>query len=385
MNLLFNSSILWAPSSVNRKYWQLLIEKDESGRTWWSTKTWRDTVSGQTEVSISERKPISETNVGKANHRNYVDQATAFMNSAVARKLDQGYVGPNGELGDRAKYSLTACMLADKFYPEYYADRPMELEDVYMQPKHDGVRCLTDGDRYWSRGGKFICEDAIKHIYFEEGSIPDGMILDGELVMQPISKYTFQQTVSRVKRDHGDKEQRNLKYIIYDAFFPEEPLLPFYARRARLLKLEQEEAIGYGTALSPTWVFHDLQSIQDMHIRLVEEGNEGSMIRMPYGVYMPGSRSKQLLKYKWHMDEEFEIVDVRDGQGKEEGHAIFICKSTYGGGNFDTRPRGTYEQRAEWFKDRANLIGKPLTVRHFGATDEGLVRCPIGLAVRDYE
>ena len=70
--------------------------------------------------------------------------------------------------------------------------------------------------------------------------------------------------------------------------------------------------------------------------------------------------------------------------GKDEGAITFLCE-TEEGKSFDCRPRGTYKQRQEWWKNLPNLLGKLLTVRYQTRSDSNIPIFPIGIAIRDYE
>jgi DNA ligase-1 len=91
-----------------------------------------------------------------------------------------------------------------------------------------------------------------------------------------------------------------------------------------------------------------------------------------------------LQKVKRFVDDEFEIIGGKDGSGRESGLVVFRCV-TDSGLEFDVRPRGTHEIRAEMFKNLNEYLGKNLTVRYQELTDDGKPRFPVGLAVRDYE
>lgn len=106
------------------------------------------------------------------------------------------------------------------------------------------------------------------------------------------------------------------------------------------------------------------------------------MIRSHTGSYVIGQRDVQLLKYKDFLDDEFTIIDVLEGGGKEKGCAIFVCE-TKDKQAFNVRPRGTAEARKEMFADRKDYIGKPLTVQFQNLSDDGVPRFPTGIAVRE--
>jgi DNA ligase-1 len=72
------------------------------------------------------------------------------------------------------------------------------------------------------------------------------------------------------------------------------------------------------------------------------------------------------------------------GDGVEKGCVVWICQ-TEEGKEFACRPRGTREERQQLFESGDNYIGKMLTVRYQEKTDDGLLRFPVGIAIRDYE
>jgi hypothetical protein len=90
------------------------------------------------------------------------------------------------------------------------------------------------------------------------------------------------------------------------------------------------------------------------------------------------------VKYKEFMDEEFEIIGGREGEGSDEGCVVLKCQ-VVGAGKFDVRPRGTKKHRRQMLKDLPKLIGKPYTVRFFGWTEDGIPQFPVGITCRDYE
>jgi DNA ligase-1 len=113
----------------------------------------------------------------------------------------------------------------------------------------------------------------------------------------------------------------------------------------------------------------------------IENGYEGAMVRNLSSEYLFKNRSMSLLKVKDFEDAEFQIIGGKEGQGREVGMVIFKCK-TDSGVEFDVRPRGTQEERSLMWQNLQSYIGKPLTVRYQGLTDEGSLRFPVGLHVR---
>ena len=119
-----------------------------------------------------------------------------------------------------------------------------------------------------------------------------------------------------------------------------------------------------------------------------KQGHEGAIVRTN-GVY-ENKRSKHLLKYKTFVDDEFEIVNVIEGEGnltKKVG--AFELKDSRGV-LFRSSPTGSHEYWEQMWQDKNNLIGKmatvkfkeltPLTERGGGVPSFGKV-----IAIRNYE
>jgi ATP-dependent DNA ligase len=113
----------------------------------------------------------------------------------------------------------------------------------------------------------------------------------------------------------------------------------------------------------------------------MQEGYEGAMLRLGHGRYLWGYRSSELLKVKEFQDDEFVVIDARDGKGKMEGGVIWKCKC--GDQTFECTMKATIEERREMYANRRKYIGKKLTVRFFDRTDDGLPRFPVGIVFRE--
>ena len=74
------------------------------------------------------------------------------------------------------------------------------------------------------------------------------------------------------------------------------------------------------------------------------------MVRNLTGAYAIGKRSANLQKVKTFLDGEYEIVGFAQGTGDETGCVIWVCK-TKDGQEFRVRPRGTREERQEYFQN----------------------------------
>ena len=84
------------------------------------------------------------------------------------------------------------------------------------------------------------------------------------------------------------------------------------------------------------------------------------------------------------MDDEFEIVDYKEGLGQEAGTVIWVCR-TKNNNDFCSPPNGYTRTAKEMFENGKNYIGKLLTVRFQEWSKDKIPRFPVGVQIRDYE
>jgi hypothetical protein len=243
-------------------------------------------------------------------------------------------------------------MLANK-----WEDRQKYIsEPFYVQPKLDGVRLLVSNKGCFSRTGKPV--KGVEHL---ARGLRDGEYLDGECYAP---NKTFEEITSMFKMN-----PESLEFHVFDYFDTRRPNLTF------------EERMKHITV--DTFLVKEKKEVQGYHDMFVQQGHEGIMIRDAASTYEIGKRSNYLLKYKAFQTEEYPIVDVKEGSGREKGTAIWICKT--GEQHFSVKPEGTLEKRREYLDKKENYVGKQLTVRFQNLTALGVPRFPVGVAVRDYE
>jgi ATP-dependent DNA ligase len=97
-------------------------------------------------------------------------------------------------------------------------------------------------------------------------------------------------------------------------------------------------------------------------------------------------RSNDLQKYKEFEDEEFKIVGITSGEGREENAIIYICevKNPKSVKTFEVRPRGSIKKRIQdMAKGEKFYIGKELTVRYKQLSELNVPVPPVGIVVRE--
>lgn len=368
MDILHTTDLLVAKTTQGHaKFWQGFVADTGEDIVTYS-KAYQEKMPGVPMSQIqSTNKVIKGKNIGRANETTPTAQAILEIEANAKRKMDKGY-HVNGEAAPK---KLPLPMLAHN-----YEKRSHNIEwPCFLQPKLDGVRMLFDGKRGWSRQGKDFITEVIQHLQCD---LPEGIVLDGELMLDH-NDYTFQETMKIVKKYRGDDAPK-LEYHVYDIVDETKT----FQERHELLN-QTWRALQEASPIAIHWVTTteavDEKGMHHWHGIWTEEGYEGIMLRNRDALYTPGHRSTGLQKYKHFIDDEYEIVNVMQGQAKEEGCAIFVCK-TPAGSLFNVRPKGTVAERREMYDNRTELVGQMLTVKYQNLSDDGIPRFPVGIAIQ---
>lgn len=343
---------------------------------------------------VNEKIIADGKNIGKKNETTPLQQAINEARSAWIKKKESGYaaVGVSDEAAEGDDESVESGGAAGNRGKGIDEDAPLPMLahdynkrgksikfPCFVQRKYDGTRCVgMPGRGLFSRNRKAYPH--MNHIVAEINKLPTGIILDGELYSDTL---TFQEIVGLVKREtlkKGDEEkQLQIKYHIYDII---NNMMPYEQRYANLQMLFNKYKFKY-LELVKTDVCESEEKMKELHAKYVAEGYEGIMLRNKQGLYK-NVRSADLQKYKEFFDDEYEVVDYKEGEGQEEGCVLWVCK-TPEGKIFNCRPRGTREDRIQLFANGKKYVGKKLTVRYQELTDDKVPRFPVGIAFRDYE
>ncbi len=315
----------------------------------------------------SEWTFVEQKNVGRSNETSLEDQATSEMTSEVQKKKDRGYFT---DLKDIDTFDKFKPMLAEKFED---VTVNFAAGNVYSQPKLDGIRCIARADGLWTRSGKEIV--AVPHIweslkpFFDEHP---NMILDGELYNHEL-KDDFNSITSMVRKTKPKpedlaKSKELVQYHVYDTIVTTEPNLEFSKRE--LLRYEAE---GSYVRIVPTMHVATRAGLDSLYEGYLEHGYEGQMVRIdqPY----ENKRTKNLLKRKEFLTDEFEVIEMLEGQGNWQGcvkHFILPLNSEK---NFQAGVRGDMDT----LRTLLEKGKKPdwVTLRYFTPTPDGVPRFPV--------
>lgn len=332
-------------------------------------------------------------NIGKSNETTAKQQAEQYMKRKYTDKVEkQGYSVVQSESDETYTSSrIVYPMLANKI-----AHSKLSLLEfpAYAQPKLDGVRCIAlihHGEvALYSRTGKpytglWMIEPQLQKVFETR---PDIVMVDGELGCFPTGEdtpsMTFQEVCGYVKRKNkkaDDEEHTKIEFHIFDIIMKQD--YPWIARYQIMKSLDITVHSCSQLALVETRIIPNHTLFLKYHQENSERGFEGTMYRRASGKYVEKYRSRDLLKYKDMMTEEYPIIGAVEGKGNDAGTVVWIVNVN--GNPCKVRPKGTRAERTRMLQLAKSYIGKQLTVQFQEFTDDGLPRFPVGLVVRDYE
>tara|TARA_R110002012_G_scaffold159999_2_gene321698 strand:+ start:456 stop:1289 length:834 start_codon:yes stop_codon:yes gene_type:complete len=273
-------------------------------------------------------------------------------------------------------------MLAHK-----YDDKRVDWsEPVYIQPKLDGVRCLFTKDGAYSRTGKQFMN--LAHIelalisFFKQN--PD-VILDGELYNHKL-KNDFEKIISLVRKqkptaDDRLEAQQLVQFHVYDYFDG----VKYDSYKIRMHQLVTSEIYDAQIKYVPAKLVDSYNYAQDLHVDFLDQGYEGSIIRLD-GLYKHG-RSYDLMKFKDFSDAEATIIGYEEGKGKRTNTVGKFLMIDDEGVEFGCPPGKGYN-----YKDLSNMLlnigdfmGQRATFTYFQRTKAGSYRHPLFKCIRNYE
>jgi DNA ligase 1 len=202
-------------------------------------------------------------------------------------------------------------------YPFFLAhafEAPIELlgtcSDWLVEWKYDGIRAqaVKRGGRVWlwSRGEELVSEgfpDALVPL----AALPDGVVLDGELLVwpegaaQPSSFAALQKRLNRKVLGKKLLAEVPVRFVAYD-LLEDEGLdlraLPQHERRARL----EARLRGSAVALSPLVQAADWPAYAALRAQSRERGVEGFMLKHRASAYGSGRTKADGTWWKWKIE-----------------------------------------------------------------------------------
>ena len=329
----------------------------------------------QTKSTVAKPK-----NIGKANETTPNEQAELEAHAKWKFQMD------------REDYHFDINLANRQIRPMLALDynkvpKRVNWDDAVVQPKLDGLR-LTVGRRFrdvvghemMTRKGEIYDVPHLTvpthELLSEVNALCDNrcLALDGEAYIHgmPLQKITS------LARKYQKGVTETLEFHLFDLIIPD---MSFVDRHTILVEALRNYGAGLGNVFALVhyeWV-SDEAEMKDFHGRFTERGYEGLMIRHASGEYGIARRSPELFKYKQFLSDEACITDVWEDNNQNAMLTVLMkngksCKVT---------PKRSHEARKQMLTDREDFIGKWITVKYQGLTEDGIFQFPIGMDLRE--
>ena len=308
-------------------------------------------------------------NVGRSNATTAKTQAEFEAQAEWTKNVDKDYFVDVNAIDS---YTAFKPMLAHDF-------TKTPVTSGITQPKLDGIRMVVNTRGLYSRSNKEIV--AVPHIAEALADFVKDhptVTLDGELYNHEL-KDNFQKITSLVRKtvnlgaDELAESKELVQFHIYDMFDSANPDMTFMQRYNWIQKnvhLVNKKAVGIHLVASA--ICETSEEIDVMYGEYTTAGYEGQMVRQDT-VY-ENKRSKGLLKRKEFITEEYEVVQVHEGQGNWAGYAKRLTLKMPNGTTFSSGIRGSQAKLKE-------LLENPnidwATCRYFELSNDGVPRFPV--------
>ena len=346
----------------------------------------------------------------KQNIEQYTTDSTQLLNMTQLSIKHNADNADNADNTDKAgvaeaiESKVCLPMLAQDFQKQ----KKKVIYPTFCQKKLDGMRMLyntTTGKITTRQGKEYSVIKESGKLYEELQKLPTGLILDGELYTNKLNfeKLGVLRKTKKLTKEELDNLQK-IEYHIYDII---DTKLIFEERNKKIKELlypnKYEKLIYVETLL-----VENEEEIKNYHLKFLEEGYEGLMVRNKSGMYKEKFRSFDLLKFKDFQDEEFEIINYtfeKDTSGEDKNLIVWVIKVPFNivldshtselkedeielkdGKGFikcKIRPMGTKEERKELYKKCVENFdqfkGRKLWTKYFCRTADGNLRFPTTL------
>tara|TARA_B110001454_G_scaffold197675_1_gene201314 strand:- start:478 stop:1611 length:1134 start_codon:yes stop_codon:yes gene_type:complete len=359
---------------------QTLFKRDTTGRIrMWEVEYAETDIAGSNRHSSAGTRTISglvdgekvtsdwnmssPKNIGKVNETTSLGQAEAEAKALWDKRSEKEYFV---DVKDVDSYERFKPMLAHD-----YTKRPQS--EGWSQPKLDGIRCIVDSNGMWTRSGKPI--NSCPHIweslkgYMEQNP---HHILDGELYNHEL-KADFNKIISLVRKTKSteadiDEAKSLVEYHVYDMFDKSAKDMKFTNRVKQAYWANNDFVKIVKTDYCETQ-----DQLDEKYGEYMEQGYEGQMVRND--ATYDGKRSKNLLKRKEFITEEFDVIQMLEGKGNWSGYAKRFVLRDSAGKEFGSGVRGQQAQLKELW-DSKNAPDWA-TCRYFELTPDGVPRFPV--------
>ena len=422
------------------KYFDTLYARNSNGKiNEWSVRVENIVSSNVSNIVVSEglidgqktetNRIAKPKNVGKMNQTSSYEQACSEAQSRWEKKKKQGYkslidlgILKEHETSEDYYYnggyflSQELDMFIEQALPKDRTDannisKPMKAQPYFKdngdvrisfpcfgQPKLNGFRVMARWEKVMEGEGIFAQEvekvvfrskeglryTVLEHI--EDDFEEDMFILDdkGDKVAYDGEMYIHNEILSEISSAVRKRNSKTslLVFHIFDIAcnsLTQKDRITLLSNLERRIRVRNKHSINI---VQTCQVLNNVDA-QELTDEYIKRGYEGAIFRDMKATYQFGKRPQTMVKLKRSKDKEFLIKDVVGGDNSPD-LGVFVCIAE-NGKEFKCTPEGNHDLKREYLSNKHKYIGKPLTVRFFEYTKDGLPFHAVGIDIRDYE
>lgn len=257
--------------------------------------------------------------------------------------------------------------------------------ELYLaEPKFDGLRsvCIIrekDNIEFLTRfGNKVHNVDIIQHEIAEQPKLI-GFVLDGEIYSK-----NWSETISITKTIKTHKIAENLIFYVFDIL----TITEWENKQCNKPLIERKKLLNSKLIDTPHVQkvrfkkIKDLQDAYKIYEYYLSKGLEGIMLKRIDSLYK-FKRTKDWLKVKDVLTDEFLVVDILEGTGKYKGMLGSVVIQLKDGRKMKVGTGFTDEQRKKYWNNKNLILNKYIEVAYQELTNDGKLRNPRFIRVRE--
>lgn len=255
-----------------------------------------------------------------------------------------------------------------------------------VQEKYDGVYCIAcyveNEVHFFSRSGnEFLSmnhlQDPINELLTASNS--------NFIIFEAYSPGTPLNVITGWCRD-SKRQHEGIKGVVHDCLTASEyannsPTT--YRERLERLAVAFNSINSVGLLLLPDQITAKTYADIDVFVNTIwSRSGEGVVIKNPSAPYTRGSRNVNLMKLKRAISYDLEVIGLEEGQGKYQFMTGKLICRWINGTAISVGSGLSDDQRAQWWANKSDIIGKIVQVDAMSLSAKGQLREPVFKCIR---
>lgn len=270
-------------------------------------------------------------------------------------------------------------MLAESYFNQ--KEDFLNDKEFIISQKLDGNRLVgiknNDKVEFYTRQGKLM--EGLEELEKEFESIPNGIVLDGELLLRNYNKLPsdelFRETmkVARKKGVKKDLEFHIFDCVTLDGFMNGIDKTPCKERKLKISELIKDKE--WLIEVPSLYIGKDMSMITKLLDEAISRNEEGIIVNIANAPY-ECKRSKGILKVKKMQSYDLRVVGFEEGSGSFKGTLGCVLVDLRGENIVGVGSGWTIEDRKEIWENKSKYMGKVLEVQFFEETTDSKTKLP---------